>query len=225
MLKKILILLILTSLIACGTTKKSHKPTVNQNKVNSAFEELDTEAKKERAEDLVLEETPNPQIKETKIKEKKKPTHIQEKPRPTKEKPHTIAEKKRPSEISTKKRPGSTTKYPFKDGYPIWFFNPNYDGYLGGVGVARKSNNYATQRRIAKMLAQAELSKQIKVIVNTELNLEQTQIDRGTAQYYRSKLKTFSKHQADQYLQNPVVKDEWKNPKTGELYLWLVLEK
>ena len=230
MLKKLLVLFLFSFLIACGASK-SHKTNVSVNKkrVDSNFEELETESKKEKAEDLVLDEKP------LEIKEKPKPTHspvtkVPDKKRPQEvTKPHTIAEKKRPSEISNKKRPGSvSTKYPLKDGYPVWFFNPNYDGYLGGVGVARKSANgydYARQKKTAKMLAEASLSKQIKVVLNTELNLKQTNIDNGVVQHYRSKLRTFSKYDAEQYLKNTVIKDEWKNPKTDELFVWVVIEK
>lgn len=219
-------------LIGCGAGKStqgsnSNSAGLQKKRADAAFEELETESKKEKAEDLVLDEKP------LEIKEKSNPntTQVVEKKRPkemSSNSPGTVVEKKRPSSVSNKKRPLSVSKYPSQNGYPVWFYNPNYDGFLGGVGTAKKENSqgsYSRQKRLAKMLAQAELSKQIKVVVDTELNLEQTSIDKGVVNYYRSKLNTFSKHQADQFLKNSMIQDEWMNPKTNELFVWLVLEK
>lgn len=229
MFKKLLVLFIIFILIGCGASKSSrsntNNPALQKQRADSAFNELDIEAKKEKAEDLVLDEKPleiknKPIQSKPQVVEKKRPQEMANKP--------MVTEKKRPYSVANKKRSTNRSVYPLRDGYPVWFFNPNYDGYLGGVGAAKKSNsqgNYSRQKRLAKMLAQAELSKQIKVIVDTELNLEQTKVEKGVASHYRSKLRTFSKHQSKQILKNAVIKDEWKNPKTDELFVWLVLEK
>lgn len=118
-------------------------------------------------------------------------------------------------------------KYPLKNGYPEWFYSPTYDGYIGAVGIAPKQprGGMAQQKRLAKIQAQSGLAKQIEVLVNTELNLESTNVDRATVKYYQQKLSTLTKESADQYLSNYKVMDEWVDDRTGEYYLWLVLQK
>lgn len=117
--------------------------------------------------------------------------------------------------------------YTIRNGYPLWFYSPGHGGYLGAVGTAKiqKEGGYANQKRLALRIAQAELARQINVIVDTELTTEETVIDRGVAEEYRSKLGSLSKHDTKQLIKNAVIKDEWINPETGELYLWVVIEK
>ncbi|MCA1933599.1 MAG: hypothetical protein LDL13_08475, partial [Calditerrivibrio sp.] len=107
-------------------------------------------------------------------------------------------------------------------------WEPNYDGYLGAVGIARKNaapQGYAGQKRLAKTLAMAELAKQIKLVVDTEANLERTQITNNTKAYYQSKFSTESRHKAEEIIQDAVIKDEFIDPANGDLYIWLVIEK
>lgn len=225
MIRLTVCLLMLVMVFGCGASKspkktsKSNSKAMQHQMADAAFDELDVEAKKERPEDLVLDEKPH-QIKPTAVPEKKRPTEMSG--------PKPVAEKKRPTQVSEKSRMDAMNLYPLKNGYPVWFFDPNYDGYLGGVGVAKLNNaqgSVVRQKRLAKMLAQAELAKQVRVVVDTELNLTQTKVSRGIAEYYHSKLSTFSKHQANEVLQSAVVKDQWTNPKDKSLFLWLVIEK
>ena len=119
------------------------------------------------------------------------------------------------------------TKYPLKNGYPIWVYNPNYGGYLGAVGIAKKlqSGGYPKQKRIAIMVAKANLAKQINLIVNSKVYTEKIRISKKDYEEYKTKLYSLSKHSAKAFLKNVVVKDEWIDPKTGDLYVWVVLEK
>lgn len=216
-MKKIVIListlLFFVSCMAEKTTKKVNQDSANlqQSKAQKAFEELDKETGESKTQGKSLETKPQetkPIIKETPATK----SIIQEK-----ESPNKIAEKELIKD-----------SYPMRDGKPIWFWEPNYNGYLGAVGIARKNaapQGYAGQKRLAKTLAMAELAKQIKVVVDTEANLERTQISSNTKAYYQSKFSTGSKHKAEEIIQDAVIKDEFVDPANGDLYIWLVIEK
>ncbi len=118
------------------------------------------------------------------------------------------------------------TKYPIKNGYPVWVYNPNYGGYIGAVGIAKKvKGGYSQQKRLAVIIAQSNLAKQIRLIVNTKIYTKKIKIDKNSFEIYKSYLKSLSKQEADVYLKNIIVKDEWIDPKTGDLYVWVVLRK
>ncbi len=104
--------------------------------------------------------------------------------------------------------------------HPAWICQP---GVLGAVGIAKKQEKggYAAQKRLAIVIAQAELAKQIEVIVNAELQTKKTMVNND----YHSKLSSLSKQETQQLIKNAVVKEEWINPKTGELYVWVVIER
>ncbi len=191
---------------SCGEKTKTIKQNpyeVQQYKAKKAFEELEEEA------DKPVEQLKLPMEDDTKIKKKT----VEKKPEIT----------KRDTKISKR---DLGTRYPLKDGYPVWFYNPNYDGYIGAVGIAKKGRGgYPQQKRTAIAIAQANLAKQIKLLVNTEIQTEKINIDTKTLQYYRSKIRSLSKHEAAAYLRNTKVMDEWIDPKTGDLYVWVVLEK
>ena len=194
-MKILFLLFTVVFIISCGGVSKkqtnydNHK--LQQQRADAAFNELDVEAEKENPEDLVLDEKPL----EIKPKENSNVKPKVLKDTPIKKRPSSLENKKRPVSISSKERPLSKTKYPMKNGYPIWFYNPDYDGYLGAVGIAKKQGSFYQQQRVAKISAEAELAKKIKVVVNTELKLTQTKIEAGVMNYYRSRLETFSKHQ------------------------------
>lgn len=217
-MKKIFIMSFLaTILISCmaektsKTTVKQDQAAMQQSKAQKAFEELDKEIKGEKA--------PQPEAKQ-----QEKSASVKTEPQPIAKK--TIEEKEAPSKISEKEL--KKNSYPLRDGKPVWFWEPNYDGYLGAVGIARKNaapQGYAGQKRLAKTLAQAELAKQIRVIVDTTANLERTQISNNVAAYYSSKFTTESKHKAEEILEGAIIKDEFIDPQNGDLYIWLVIEK
>ncbi len=198
-LYSLIILFLIFFSISCGGKKtvKQSPYEVQQEKARKAFEELEEEADKP-------------------VEQLKLPMEDKE----IKKKPETVKR-----EIKTTKR-DIRTKYPLKNGYPIWVYNPNYNGYLGAVGIAKKTRGgYPQQKRTAVAIAQANLTKQIKLLVNTEVTTEKINIDTKTIQYYRSKIRSLSKQEAEAYLKNTKVMDEWIDPKTGDLYVWVVLEK
>lgn len=204
---------LLTLLFGCATTNKSikqHSKAQQQLEAQKAFEELDREVESPTLEEPMFEKPKQPEMQKTIGTPVVKP---EEKPR---------------EQVAMEKKLDRTTKFPMKDGRPVWFYDPNYDGYFGAIGVARKSSTkggYATQKRLAKTLAQAELSKQLKVFVDTELTTTKERILSKISESYRSTLETLSVHKSQELLENAQIIDEWIDPNSGDLYVWLVLLK
>lgn len=130
--------------------------------------------------------------------------------------------KKKPMKLGSLK---PQTKYPMKNGFPVWFFTPVYDGYIGAVGIAPKGRSITAQKRVAKIQAQKNLAKQIEVLVNTEVKVESLGVDTATVQYYRQKVTSLTKERVDQFLKGFRVQDEWIDEKTGEYYIWMILSR
>jgi len=212
----------LTLLLGCATTNtsvKQHSKAQQQLEAQKAFEELDREVENPTLEEPMFEKSKQPEMQKTIGTPVVKPEE-----NPPEEKP---IEKLR-EQVAMEKKLDKTTKFPMKDGRPVWFYDPNYDGYFGAIGVARKSSTkggYATQKRLAKTLAQAELSKQLKVFVDTELTTTKERILSKISESYRSTLETLSVHKSQELLDNAQIIDEWIDPNSGDLYVWLVLLK
>ncbi|QAR33340.1 hypothetical protein EP073_07980 [Geovibrio thiophilus] len=148
-------------------------------------------------------------------------------PAPSAEKAPAIPKPEYANRPVDKDNLGPVTKYPIQNGFPVWFATPNMDGYIGAVGIAKQQarGGIAAQRRTAKALAQNDLARSIRVIVNAEVNIEKLNVDTQTLKYYQSKVSTLSRHQAEEVLSDFEIRDEWLDPKTKELYVWLVLRK
>lgn len=228
-MKRLIVFLIAVSMTACAVPGLQKKPVspdagVKQNTIgvqkqnaDAAFDELDKETGGKDADEPVVNDVPKTVPKPI-VKEEPKPV-VKEEPVVNNFVP------KRNVKIGSSMRP--VTKYPIENGYPVWFFTPNMDGYLGSVGVAGKQarGGISAQKRVAAALAQADLAKQIKVVVNAELTVEQTKVEASTVQYYRSKLSTLSRQKAEEYLKDFEIHDEWIDPNSNEYYVWLVLKK
>jgi len=212
---------LLTLLFGCATTNKSikqHSKAQQQLEAQKAFEELDREVESPTLEEPKFEKPKQPEMQKTIETPVVKPE----------EKPIEKPIDKSREQVVMEKKLDKTTKFPMKDGRPVWFYDPNYDGYFGAIGVARKSSTkggYATQKRLAKTLAQAELSKQLKVFVDTELTTTKERILSKISESYRSTLETLSVHKSQELLDNAQIIDEWIDPNSGDLYVWLVLLK
>lgn len=212
-LKIIVTLYFILQILGCASTSyqiKQDSAGVQQQRAQKGFEELDKETSPERSvspSSQTVEKSPE-SVVETKSVEKSSPDKVEN------------------------KSLGKSSEYPFKDGRPIWFYDPFYDGYLGALGIARKNaarGGYAGQKRLAKTLARAELAKQIRVFVSTELNTTRTSVSVNSKdrvyENYKSTLSTLSVHRAEEVVRDAVIKDEWTDPANGDLYIWLVLEK
>ncbi len=203
-MKLLSILFTVVFVLSCGT--KSAKPPPPSptkeeqlRKAERAFEELEREAEKP-AEELTLDEG-------AALPQREKPKY-----------------EKYPRKLA--KREAPRTKYPIVNGLPVWVSNPNYGGVLGGVGVAKKirGKGYAEQRRLAKQIALADLAKQIELIVKAELTKVEIKMDTQQIEYYRKKFSSYSEQEVRAMLiRNAVIEDEWVDPRTGELYVWVVI--
>ncbi|RLJ70414.1 LPP20 lipoprotein [Hydrogenivirga caldilitoris] len=200
------LLLPLLLFVSCGpkTEKVKTEPRKEEQlqRAERAFEELEREAPKP-AKELTLEEGRTPQLRE-------EPQRLE----------------KAPIEIAKREEP--RTKYPLKDGLPVWVHNPNYGGVLGGVGIAKKipGKGYAEQKRLAKQIALADLAKQIEIIVKSELTKVEINVDTQTLQYYKKTFNSLSEQEVREVLiKNATIEDEWIDPKTGDLYVWVVLKR
>ncbi len=205
-MRKLSPLLALLLILSCGqkteVVKKHPSKEEQLQKAEKAFAELKVEAKKP-AKDLTLEEGTAPPPRKPKPEYKKYP-------------------------VKLSKRQAPRTKYPVVDGLPVWVRNPNYGGVLGGVGIAKKipGKGYAEQKRLAKQIALADLAKQIELIVKTELTKVETNVDTKTLQYYKKKFSSYSEQEVRAMLiKDAVIEDEWIDPQTGDLYVWVVLKK
>jgi hypothetical protein len=211
-MKKFVLIIFSAALIAgCMGGKKStpyvHQDSAAAQQAKAAQAEAEMEADIARGEpSLTIPSSPKPA-------EPQKPKPVMK----------PIPQKKMMSLGSLKPK----TKYPLKGGLPVWFYTPVYDGYIGAVGIAPKQNRggYSTQKRVARMQAQKNLAKQIKVLVNSDLTVESLNVDRETVKYYRQKVSSLTKEQVDQYLTGFKVMDEFIEPESGEYYMWMVLQR
>ncbi len=188
--------LLLFLAFSCGQKSQRVSSEEQIEKARRAFEELEREAMKP-AKELTLEEG--------------KPIRTPE-------------YKEAPVKIS--KREAPKTKYPIVNGLPVWVSNPNYGGVLGGVGIAKRipGKGYAEQKRLAKQIALADLAKQIELIVKTELTKVEINVDTKTLKYYRKKFSSLSEQEVRSLLiENAVIEDEWVDPRTEDLYVWVVI--
>lgn len=103
-----------------------------------------------------------------------------------------------------------------KKNHPLWLDDPRLNGHIVAIGSSgpQKWGGEQAQYLSAMDNAQQELSIEFKKHQKALLALKNKQPlqDKDIDQ----KIKTLLLHDA-------IVKEEWKDPKTGRLYLWLVL--
>ncbi len=108
--------------------------------------------------------------------------------------------------------------------YPPWILNPFYQGYIGAVGVARKDKNLSLteQREIAIAVAQGHISQIIRTVISSNfIKIERYNYNKKK---YKKIIKFLSKQSSEAYLKHIVIKDEWIDKKTGDYYVWVILE-
>ncbi len=104
---------------------------------------------------------------------------------------------------------------------PEWFHNPHYDGYVGVTSSApvQKIGGIQGQRRVALLKARSEMARMQNVQIQSHSKTFREVSSAGVKFNYDDYRKISSAQALDLY--NVVVKDEWVNPETGELFLWL----
>ncbi len=112
--------------------------------------------------------------------------------------------------------------------YPEWFYNSYYKGYFGAVGSAKKQTKggFTAQRRLAKLIAEGELVKQKKILIDNVCMFEkEIIISDDVIKNYKTKIDCESRQTASGFIKNAIIKAEWIHPKTAVLYVWMVVEK
>ena len=105
-----------------------------------------------------------------------------------------------------------------KKNHPLWLDNPALEGHIVAIGSSglQKWGGEQAQYLSAMDDAQIELSLEFKKHQKALLELKKKKTAQAEDEDIDQKIKTLLLHDA-------IVKEEWKDPKTSRLYLWLVL--
>lgn len=106
--------------------------------------------------------------------------------------------------------------------YPSWVLNPDYPGHIGVVGSAPKQDigGREAQYRVATLKARQELAQMIRVHVASTLHARLE--ERGGQASRELDIETRLRSLETLSLERARVVNEWLDPETGELYLFLV---
>jgi len=110
-------------------------------------------------------------------------------------------------------------------GSPAWILNPDKPGYQGVVGAAPKQGwgGIEAQRRVALMKARQELAQMVRVQVESTTR---TRVEERAGKVSRdADFETKLQSSVSLSLEKAQVIEEWVDPESGELYLWLVTPK
>lgn len=110
-------------------------------------------------------------------------------------------------------------------GAPAWVLNPDKSGYQGVVGSAPKQDwgGHEAQYRVALMKARQELAQMVRVQVESTTR---SRVEERAGKVTRdADIETRLQSRVALSLEQAEVIEEWVDPKSGELYLWLVTPK
>ena len=107
-------------------------------------------------------------------------------------------------------------------GSPAWILNPDKPGYQGVVGSAPKQDwgGREAQRRVALMKARQELAQMVRVQVESTTRAQV--VERAGKATRDADIETRLQSSVALSLDQARVIEEWVDPQSGELYLWLV---
>ena len=104
---------------------------------------------------------------------------------------------------------------------PSWVLNPDKPGFMSVVGSAPKQDwgGHAAQYRVAEMKARQELAQMVRVRVEST---NRYAVEDRAGQVSRSAdVETRLQSSVELSLESARVVEEWTDPQSGELYLWL----
>ena len=107
-------------------------------------------------------------------------------------------------------------------GSPAWILNPDKPGYQGVVGSAPRQDwgGLEAQRRVALMKARQELAQMVRVQVES---ISRSRIVEQNGKVSRdADFETRLQSNVSLSLEKARVLEEWIDPGSGELFLWLV---
>lgn len=107
-------------------------------------------------------------------------------------------------------------------GLPSWVLNPDKPGFQSVVGSAPKQDwgGHAAQYRVAEMKARQELAQMVRVRVEST-NKYATE-DRAGKVSRNADVETKLQSSVELSLESAKVIEEWTDPKSGDLYIWLI---
>jgi len=107
-------------------------------------------------------------------------------------------------------------------GAPSWVLNPDKPGFQSVVASAPTQDwgGHAAQYRVAEMKARQELAQMVRVKVEST-NRYATE-DRAGKVGRSADVETRLQSSVDLSLEAARVIEEWTDPQSGELYIWLV---
>ncbi len=97
---------------------------------------------------------------------------------------------------------------------PSWVNNPTNNQYIGGVGIGKN----ISERRLAMVLARAELFESIKVNLKSGTIIEKVRSENNYSSSFSQKIIQKAKGS----LENSFVKDTYTD-KDGRYYVWMVI--
>ena len=108
---------------------------------------------------------------------------------------------------------------------PAWVLNPEKSGYVSVVGAAPKQDwgGRDAQYRVALMKARQELAQMVRVQVKSTSQSGMEQREGKVAS--EADIEISMQSRVDLSLDAARVIEEWADPHTGELYIWLVTPK
>ena len=102
---------------------------------------------------------------------------------------------------------------------PSWVTSPSVSGEIAGIGICGTHvNGKNAQRNLAIKRAVDEIAAQLGVTVNN-VALVST---KGTSSGASTSVESYSLQSVDGKVVSAVIKGTWKDPKTSELYIWMV---
>ena len=106
---------------------------------------------------------------------------------------------------------------------PAWVLNPDKPGYESVIGSAAKQDwgGRAAQYRVAMMKARQELAQRIRVRV--ESSNEYQIAERAAKVSSEANMQVRLQSSVDLSLENARVNEEWTDPQSGDLYIWLIV--
>lgn len=107
-------------------------------------------------------------------------------------------------------------------GAPSWILNSDKPGYQGVVGSAPKQDwgGREAQRRVALTKARQELAQMVRVQVESTTR---SQVEERAGKVSRdADIETRLQSSVALSLEQARVIEEWVDPQSGELYIWLV---
>lgn len=106
---------------------------------------------------------------------------------------------------------------------PAWRKDPSDKGhFIGAWGAATRlpGEGQAELRDRAALNARSELARMMKVRIQTVFKSYTSESSGGLTQLAED----VSRSVADESLEGTAVREDWSHPKTGEMFVWVVLE-